>query len=435
MKTLIYSTIIFCFCDFINAQNFTSFFTGNTSDVTTNPLGGVCLMGGATENDEAMKWFLSRASGGDVLVLRTSGSDGYNNYFFSELGVQVNSVETIRFNSPQASSNPYILDKISKAEAIWFAGGNQWDYVSYWRNTEIANRINQAINERNIVIGGTSAGMAILGTHYFTAQNGTVTSIEALNNPFHNRITLDSTPFLNVPFLNDVITDTHYDNPDRRGRHSVFLARFLFDYGQTVRGIACDEYTAICIDNQGIARVFGEYPSYDDNAYFIQINCEIENMTPEVFAANQPVTWVKENKAIKVLQIKGTMTGSNSIDLNTWQSTDGTYYHWFIENGSLIQEDGTEANCIHLSLNYEKTAPIILSPNPFVDVFEILLPCHEIQVEVQLMNALGQISNDIRVEKTGDSLHIISHNLKSGVYVLVVTDSLGRVSKHRIVKQ
>ena len=29
-------------------------------------------------------WILERSNGGDILVLRTSGSDGYNNYLFSE---------------------------------------------------------------------------------------------------------------------------------------------------------------------------------------------------------------------------------------------------------------------------------------------------------------------------------------------------------------
>jgi hypothetical protein len=42
-----------------------------------------------------MKWFLQRANGGDILVLRTTGSNGYNSYLYSGLGVTVNSVETI----------------------------------------------------------------------------------------------------------------------------------------------------------------------------------------------------------------------------------------------------------------------------------------------------------------------------------------------------
>jgi hypothetical protein len=63
------------------AQGYTSFFTGNTANINTVPTFGVCLMGGATENDEAMKWLLQRANGGDVVVIRSTGGNGYNNYF------------------------------------------------------------------------------------------------------------------------------------------------------------------------------------------------------------------------------------------------------------------------------------------------------------------------------------------------------------------
>ena len=110
-------------------QNYTSYFTGNAADVVTTPAGGVCLMGGATENDNAMRWFLQRANGGDVLVLRTSGSNGYNPYLYTTLGVPVNSVETIVCNNAAASTDPYLLRKIQQAEAIWFAGGDQWRYI------------------------------------------------------------------------------------------------------------------------------------------------------------------------------------------------------------------------------------------------------------------------------------------------------------------
>jgi hypothetical protein len=53
--------------------------------------------------------------------------------------------------------------------------------------------VNLAIQNRNVVVGGTSAGMAILGGYYFSAQNGTVTSAEALTNPYNTRVTVDST--------------------------------------------------------------------------------------------------------------------------------------------------------------------------------------------------------------------------------------------------
>jgi len=59
------------------SQSYTSYYTGNPQNINVSGRGGICLMGGASEDDEAMKWFLKRANGDDVLVLRASGSDGY----------------------------------------------------------------------------------------------------------------------------------------------------------------------------------------------------------------------------------------------------------------------------------------------------------------------------------------------------------------------
>lgn len=317
-------------------KNYLSYFTGNKVDKITFPQGGICLMGGATENDEAMKWFLQRADGGDILILRTSGSDGYNSYLYVSLGIAVNSVETIVFKNATAKSDEYILKKINNAEAIWFAGGDQWEYISYWRNTPISEAINKAITNRKVVIGGTSAGMAIQGGFYFTAQNGTITSEEALLNPFDTKITMSNDPFLDNTILKDVITDTHYDNPDRKGRHVTFLARIINDYKVQAKGIACDEYTSVCIDEKGIARVFGNYPSNEDFAYFIVPNSEIPDNKPEIFKPNNPLEWNQGKAAINVYEIKGTSTGSNTFNLNNWSDgKGGIWKKWFVESGKL----------------------------------------------------------------------------------------------------
>ncbi|MCH4822657.1 Type 1 glutamine amidotransferase-like domain-containing protein [Gramella lutea] len=187
------------------SKDYTSYKTGSETDKETDPIGGICLMGGATESDEAMKWFLERAKGGDVLVLRTSGSDGYNNYMYSRLGVELNSVETIVCKNANASSDPDLHEKIKNAEAIWFAGGDQWDYVSFWRDTKVAELINKGIKERNIVIGGTSAGMAIMGGFYYSAENGSVRSDEALQNPYNRDVTIGNSKFIENDILADVI--------------------------------------------------------------------------------------------------------------------------------------------------------------------------------------------------------------------------------------
>ena len=117
MKKLI--QLILLIISIILLAKTTSYFTGNNNDVYRETNGGVCLMGGATEDDNAMIWFLERSNGGDILVLRTSGSDGYNNYLFGELGVNVNSVETIVLNNSSAADESYIHNKVLNAEAIW----------------------------------------------------------------------------------------------------------------------------------------------------------------------------------------------------------------------------------------------------------------------------------------------------------------------------
>ena len=357
------------------SQSYTSYFTGNSTDVVTSPFGGVCIMGGATEHDEAMKWFLEQANGGDILVLRTSGSNGYNNYLYSQLGIGVNSVETIVFNNAAASNDAYVLQQIQNAEAIWFAGGDQWNYVSYWRNTPVDSLINLALVNKKIVIGGTSAGMAIQGGYYFSAENGTVTSATALNNPYDFDVTVDSTKFLVNDYLGDVITDTHYDNPDRKGRHVTFLARIFMDYGVQAKGIACQEYTAVCIDTNGLAKVYGEYPAYDETVYFLQTNCEILDITPEECSQNNPLDWNKGGEAVKVYVVKGTMTGSNTFDLSDWQTgSGGVWENWYVDNGVLVEELGSQINCSSVGVVQNKFEnDIRLFPNPANETLSVTL--------------------------------------------------------------
>lgn len=342
MRALLVLPLLLCSAA-LQAQGYTNWFIGDSTDAQTQPLGGVCLMGGATEHDEAMRWFLLQADGGDVLVLRASGSSGYQNYLYSELGVAVNSVETIRFDDASAAGSAYVQERIQRAEAIWFAGGDQWNYVSYWRDTPIAALINAAITERNVVVGGTSAGMAILGGVYFTAQNGTVSSAAALADPYANAVTLSNTPFLTAPWMADVVTDTHYDNPDRRGRHTVFVARAWMDLGVDVLGIACNEYTAVCIAPDGIARVYGEWPQYPEYAFFVQPNCE-EPEGPELLAPGQPLTWHRSGQAVKVYKVPGTMFGEHFFDLNDRRSgSGGSWEDWSVQAGVFATQQGGPA--------------------------------------------------------------------------------------------
>lgn len=429
IKYIFLSFIILFFTNSI-AQSYSSYIIGDTTNIIVNPQWAVCLMGGATENDSAMLWFLQKANGGDVLVLRTAGADGYNSYMYNLQGANVNSVQTLVVPSTQAANDNYVKTQILNAEAIFIAGGNQADYVSFWKNTALDTALNFFIQIKKGTIGGTSAGMAILGDFYFSALNGTITSSVALSNPYHPNITLGVSDFIKHPFLKNIITDTHYDNPDRKGRHIVFIARLNSMGVNTVYGIACDEYTAVCIDSNKIARVFGEAPQYDDNAYFIQINCEVNSNTPEIIIPNQALTWNQNNKAIKVCQVKGTPSGLYSFDLKDWKTQNGGIWHnWYIQNGLIFTYSDTSPQCNLLStINESFFSEIIIHPNPTVNSFKINLPNEEI-AKVELLNFNGQFifqsyDNEVNLE-----------NFTKGIYLVKIIKNNGQVIIKKLIKE
>jgi cyanophycinase-like exopeptidase len=324
-KELFRAFFVFCFGISVQSQTYTSWKVGSTTDVTTTTTGGMCLMGGGTDNDDAIKWMFQKAGGGDVVVLRSAGTDGYNTYMYSELGVPVNSVETIIIDTRAKASIAAIATKIRNAEALFISGGDQATYVSYWKDTPVEDAINYLINTKKVPVGGTSAGCAILGKFYYSAATASITSAQALANPYNTGVTIGVNDFVSSPILANTITDTHYDNPDRRGRQTTFIARMWKDLGAglNAKGIGVFEKTAVCIDQNGIARVFA--PTTASFAYFYQIE---SNSTPETVTSGTSLTWNNSGKGVKIVKIPGNTSGSNTFDLNNWITTSGTGISW-----------------------------------------------------------------------------------------------------------
>lgn len=299
--------------------------TGSTADVSTTTSGGTVLMGGSTDVDRAMQWMIDKSGGGDFVVIRARGTNAYNDYIYG-LG-SVNSVETLLIDSRSLANDATIADKIRKAEALFIAGGDQYDYVSYWKDTKVEDAINYLRNVKQVPVGGTSAGCAIMGATYFDAANGTVRSSEALRNPYRTEVSLQRDNFINNPYLENTITDTHYDDPDRRGRHLTFLARMNQDWGIIGKGIGVDEETAVCIDNSGKAVVFGY-----GFAFFIQQNGE----GPEDCRPRRWLDWYRDRKAVKVYKVTGNNSGSNYFRLNNWNmGSGGSWQYYYADRGRL----------------------------------------------------------------------------------------------------
>ncbi|MEO1257913.1 MAG: T9SS type A sorting domain-containing protein [Bacteroidota bacterium] len=407
----------------LRGQAYTSWVVGDAADIATgNHQPGIVLAGGGGDNDDAMRWMLQRAGGGDVVVLRASGEDGYNEYFFSELGVSINSVETIRFDNAAAASDPYVVQQINNAEILFIAGGDQYVYYQYWKDNEIENTINHLINEKKITVGGTSAGMAILGNAYYTPPGGSAQSATVLQNPFHPNVDLlGQNDFIENPYLPLLITDTHFDDRDRAGRLMVFLARLSQENNGRVFAIACNEYTAVGINENGEAKVFGDHPEYPDFAYFLEVNCE-SDFLPETLVDGQPLTWDNNGTAVKAYRIPGTADGSNQFNTLDWEPVGGgEWFDWYVQNGVLFQNGDAEPGCglisdlieIKKELNIE-IKPTLVSSSFFV---EIKSPVFSTNI-IQVFDLLGRELFFEKMENNFSEINISAFN--SGIYLVKI---------------
>ena len=299
---------------------------GNAQDVNTSTVGGTILAGGSTDVDAAFRWMINKSGGGDIVVLRATGTNAYNDYIYNL--ATVNSVETLLINSRALANDPQVERTILNAEAIFIAGGDQANYVNFWKGTKVQIALNHLRNTKKIPVGGTSAGCAILGGSYFSALLDTITSPEALSNPYNNQVTLGHRDFLDQPFLSNVVTDSHYNNRDRHGRLMTFLARMSRDQGIVARGIGVDEKTAVCIEPNGIAKVFGS-----EYAYFLNQNGG--NSTPETCLPGSRLDWYRNQRAVRVYKVKGTSDGTGYLDLNTWVAgAGGMHMYFYVRSGT-----------------------------------------------------------------------------------------------------
>ena len=289
------------------AKQYSYFRVGNPADVTSSTSSGTVLMGGGTDVDAAFQWMCSLSGNGDFLVIRATGTDAYNPYI-QQLCPNENSVATLIIPNRTAASDPFVINAIQTAEALWIAGGDQSNYINFWKGTPVQDAIN-ALIARGAPIGGTSAGMNVLTEFIYSAlASQGVTSSQALADPFTRYITLDR-DFANIPALAGIIGDPHFVTRDRMGRDLAFMCRiFTNGWSAAPRDIAIDEKTALLIDSRGQATVVGS-----STAYFMQAPG-----APQVCQPKTPLTY--DNVSVYRIDASG------SFDLMRWTGRGGVAY-------------------------------------------------------------------------------------------------------------
>ena len=219
------------------------------------------LMGGGEWVPDAFEWWLQRAGHGRVVILRASGGDELQERLYRGIG-GVASVQTLVFDSRRAADDPAVLRVVAAADAIFIAGGDQARYIRFWKGTALNAALNAHVRAGR-PIAGTSAGLAILGGYSYGAlDGGSISSERALQDPMGSAVTLDN-DFLTMPYLSNVVTDTHFGKRDRLGRLIVFVARAARQSGRDdMVGIGVDEDTALCVEADGRGRVLSNDDGY-----------------------------------------------------------------------------------------------------------------------------------------------------------------------------
>jgi cyanophycinase-like exopeptidase len=297
---------------------FQAFIVGNPADAPQSPSlsPGLVLMGGGTDVDAAFQWMCQRAGGGDFVVIRTTGTDAYNPYI-QQLCPQMDSVETIIITSVTGANSAYVSSHIQTAEALWIAGGDQSTYVNLWRGTAVQTGVNFLLNSKLAPVGGTSAGLAVLSQFIYTGELGSVTSSQALANPFHRYVTLDRDLFQSALGVNKLY-DSHFVTRDRMGRSLTFLARIVNNgWATQPRGIGVDEETALLVTPNGAVSMVGT-----GAAYFLQAPGPAQ-----VLADRTPLTYLNIG-VYKVPQ-------GGTFNFSTWTGTGGVAYTLNVNNGSV----------------------------------------------------------------------------------------------------
>lgn len=330
------------------------------------------LMGGGPDVDPAFRWMLeqagiSKGTGGRFVVIRVTGTDAYNPYIYysgpknstsstiqdqwvggASLGLT--SVETLILPTREAAELQKVNDIVARANAVFIAGGDQGDYIRNWKGTKLEATL-RALMGHNVPVGGTSAGLAVLGMVDYAALYSGVTSPDALANPYNTNMTFDPDPlsttggFLSPPALANTITDSHLDSRDRMGRLIAFISRMvkpgsantgcdggILPAGETAgtaRGIGIGVEAALLVERDGSRQYIGTQKT------------NISTKSESAIYFTRPVVAPGTCKTGVPLTVRGVRVDkltSGTFNLSTWTGPT-TAVTVDVENGTMADFD------------------------------------------------------------------------------------------------
>jgi hypothetical protein len=181
----------------------------------------------------------------------------------------------------------------------------------------------------------------------------------------------------------------------------------------------------VCIDENSIARIFGEANELD-YAYFVQRNCAIENNVPESLSAGQTFEWNQGGEALTVYRVRGNEAGNRTFDLNTWTSgVGGEWLYWSVSAGQFVQTPITQVPDCLVNINEQTEESIVIYPNPASEFIQV-----DTDVEsLWLYNMQGQLIQTSTVNRMN------VRDLPAGIYNLHIRTKDGKDVRRTVKKR
>lgn len=227
-------------------------FCWSTSLAAQSGRGALFVVGGGTQPAALVQEFVKLAGGpkAHIVVMAQASASGERSgeakaEDLRKLGAKANNLWFDR----TLADNDSLVRLLDSATGIWFGGGDQNRLAAVIRGTKMERAI-RARWERGAVVGGTSAGAAVLSTPMITGEElGTRRdTTEAWTRIERGSVEVDS----GFAFITNAVIDQHFV---RRKRGNRLLSLVLASPPHLGAGI--DEGTAIIVEPSGRWRVMG----------------------------------------------------------------------------------------------------------------------------------------------------------------------------------
>jgi cyanophycinase len=220
--------------------------------------GTLFIVGGGPQPPALVQEFVRLAGGAGkarIIVFAMASADGKTGgaekaQDLRDLGAVASNLWITR---EQAASDS-VANLLREATGIWFGGGDQTRLADVLRGTATLRAIHARFNA-GAVIGGTSAGAAVLSTPMLTGDEHRPGGDRPPGDSSENWLTIERNDVITTDgfgFVTDAIVDQHFV---RRKRHNRLLSLVL-ESAQRL-GVGIDESTALVVDPKGIWSVLG----------------------------------------------------------------------------------------------------------------------------------------------------------------------------------